>query len=76
MSSVVSFKVPREVKEKMRKLSGRVNWSKELREFVIKRVLEEEKKISLEEAFRLIKETSSVPKGTAAKLVREDRDSG
>jgi hypothetical protein len=35
MSSVVSFKVPREIKEKMKKLEKHVKWSEELRNFLI-----------------------------------------
>lgn len=35
MSSVVSFKVPREIKEKMKKLEKHIKWSEELRNFLI-----------------------------------------
>jgi predicted DNA-binding protein len=74
MSSVVSFKVPREIKEKMKKLKKHVKWSEELRNFLIKRVEEVEREVNMREAVEMLKKTRGVPKGYAVALVREDRD--
>mgnify|MGYP000436243823 CR=1 FL=1 len=75
MSEVVSFKVPREVKLKMKKLEKYVNWSEELRKFLIKRVEELEREINFREVLEKLKNTGSVEEGFSVKSVREDRDS-
>jgi len=75
LSEVVSFKVPREVKLKMKKLEKYVNWSEELRKFLIKRVEELEREINFREVLENLKNTGSVEEGFSAKSVREDRDS-
>jgi hypothetical protein len=75
LSSVVSFKVPKEVKEKMKKLGKYVKWSEELRNFLIKRVEEAEREVNMREVVEMLKKTSGVPKGYSVALVREDRDS-
>jgi len=75
LSEVVSFKVPREVKLKMKKLEKYVNWSEELRKFLIKRVEELEREINFREVLEKLKNTGSVEEGFSVKSVREDRDS-
>ena len=75
MSEVVSFKVPREVKLKMKKLEKYVNWSEELRKFLIKRVEELEREINFREVLEKLKNTGSVEEGFSVESVREDRDS-
>jgi len=75
LSEVVSFKVPREVKLKMKKLEKYVNWSEELRKFLIKRVEELEREINFREVLEKLKNTRSVKEGFSVKSVREDRDS-
>lgn len=75
--SVVSFKVRREVREKMEKYKDRIRWAEELRRFVEEkiRMLEAEENIKkvVEE---LEKMPIGAPKGFSATSVREDRDSG
>lgn len=75
MSEVITFKVPRYLKEKMKKLRDKVNWSEELRLFLIKKIGEIEAEEALKEAIKIIKRTKGAPKGFAIKSVREDRDS-
>ncbi len=75
MSVVVSFKVPREIREKMRRYSGRVKWSEELRRYVIERIKELEREENLEKVVRIIESTEGVPRGFSVESVREDRDS-
>lgn len=75
MSEVVSFKVPREVKLKMKKLEKYVNWSEELRKFLIKRVEELEREVNFREVLEKLKNTGSVEEGFSVESVREDRDS-
>lgn len=76
MDAVVSFKVPVEVKKKMKKWRKKINWSKELRHFLIQRIRELEKEEALNNAVKIIEETEGVPEKFGAKSVREDRDSG
>jgi len=71
----VSFRVPRELKEKMVSLRKYINWSEELRRFVENRIKEFERERVIEELEDIIRKTPPSPKGTAVKYVREDRDS-
>ncbi|MCG3223782.1 MAG: hypothetical protein H7647_04905 [Candidatus Heimdallarchaeota archaeon] len=71
----MSFKLPEELRERMKKYKDQVEWSKELREYIKRKVRELESKNKLEEVHQILKKTSSVPEGTAVKTVREDRDS-
>ncbi|AEK71952.1 hypothetical protein GQS_00245 [Thermococcus sp. 4557] len=72
-SAVVSVRVPPELRREMKKYD--INWSEEIRAFIRKRIEEEEKKQALQEVIELVESLHGVPKGTAEKLVREDRDS-
>jgi len=75
MSEVVSFKVGKEIKEKMRKYRAAVNWSEELRKFIEEKLRELEAKEVLEEVLRELEQaTWSVPQGFSVTSVREDRD--
>jgi len=71
--SVISVRVPRELKEEMRKLN--INWSEEIRKFIARRIDEELRKRRIEEALAMLRGTGSVERGFAEKAVREDRDS-
>ena len=71
----MSFKIPEELREKMREFKDQVEWSREIREYIKMRIREIEGKKKLEEAHKMIKKTSSSPLGTASKIVREERDS-
>jgi len=76
MSEVVSFKVKKEIKEKMVKYKDRVNWADELRKFVEEKI----KQLEAEENFiKILKELEksdwSVPNNFSVSLVRECRDS-
>ena len=75
MSVTVTFRVPRELKERMDRLRGRVNWSEEVRRFLEQRVRELEQVMVIEEVERLIRQLPEVPRGTVTEYVREDRDS-
>ncbi|RLF04931.1 MAG: CopG family transcriptional regulator [Thermoprotei archaeon] len=75
MSLTISFRIPRELKRKMDSLRGKVNWSEELRKFLEQKIRELEQDEAIEELEALIKRIPTIPEGTAAKYVREDRDS-
>ena len=73
--SVFSIRIPPKIKNEMDKLKGEINWSKEIREFIKSKIEEHKKRKVLQEAIAYIQTLPEAPKGTAQKLVREDRDS-
>jgi len=75
LSTVISVRIPRKLKEKMDELKDLVNWSEEIRKFLEKRVEELHRRKVLEEIRKVLEKIPESPKGTAAKYVREDRDS-
>ncbi|MEM4676162.1 MAG: hypothetical protein QXM12_07730 [Nitrososphaerota archaeon] len=54
----------------------KVNWSEEIRRFIIQRVEEEERRENLERALEMLKGRKGVERGFSALSVRDDRDSG
>jgi hypothetical protein len=72
---VVSVKVPKRVKEKMREYSKIINWPEEIRGLINTRIEEFERGRTLEEIIKLLEGIPSTPRGTARALVRGDRDS-
>ena len=73
--SVFSIRIPPEIKNEMDKLKGEINWSKEIRKFIKSKIDEHKKRKVLQEVVTYIQSLPEAPKGTAQKLVREDRDS-
>ncbi|ASJ09167.1 hypothetical protein A3L11_07965 [Thermococcus siculi] len=71
--AVISVRIPDELKAKMKELD--VNWSEEIRRFIEKKIREEEKEKTLREMHELLAGGTPAEKGTAAKYVRDDRDS-
>ncbi|MCD6126275.1 MAG: hypothetical protein J7J19_04650 [Thaumarchaeota archaeon] len=76
MGTVISIRVPEELKREMDRLRGEVNWSEEIREFIKRRIEEYRKKKIFDELVEYIKTLPEAPKGVARELVRESRDSG
>jgi hypothetical protein len=68
-------KVPDEIKKDMEKRKGRINWSEEIRQFISNKIKEDQRQENIEKADKLLQKTRKLPKGSATKLVREDRDS-
>ena len=75
MGEVISIRIPPEIKREMDRLKSEVNWSEEIREFIREKIREYRKKKVLEEVVAYIQSLPETPRGTAEKLVREDRDS-
>jgi len=76
LGTVISIRVPEELKREMDRLRGEVNWSKEIKEFIKRRIEEYRKKKVFDELVEYIKTLPEAPKGVARELVRESRDSG
>lgn len=72
--AVVSVKVPKGVREKMKAYSDLVEWPEEIRKLIIAKIEEIERMKAVEKAIKLLEEVPPAPKGTAEALVREDRD--
>ncbi len=75
MSVVVSVKVPRRVKEQMDKMKSSVNWAEEIRNYILETLERERRVENISKVEEMLKGTRRLPKGSAAKLIREDRDS-
>jgi len=71
---IVAIRVPEEIKKKMKDVPE--DWSEYLRKVIVDRIKIEERKRILREVKELLKELPKPPKGTAAKIIRESRDSG
>jgi hypothetical protein len=74
--SVVSVKVSPKTKKEMERLRDSIVWPEEIRGFIEGRLEQEKRRQAVERAEETLKGARPVPKGTAAKLVREDRDRG
>jgi hypothetical protein len=72
--SVVSVKVPPEIKKEMENLKGSVDWPKEIRQFIADRVEREKRKQNASKAEQILQGVRRLPKESTARLVREDRD--
>jgi hypothetical protein len=73
---VVSVKVEERMKKEMQKYANLIDWPGEIRNFIEGRIEEVQRETSLKEVERLLGGMPSLPRGTASRMVREDRDSG
>ena len=73
MSVTITFRVPPEVREKMKRF--KVNWSKILREFLMEKLRELDAKENIKKVREIIESSEHVPKGFSINSLREDRDS-
>ena len=74
MSVVISVRVPRELKERMRKLKN-VNWSEIIRKFIEDVVSRYEAEEALKKIEEDLKDIPELPAGTVSRLIRLDRES-
>lgn len=75
LSVTISVRIPRDAKEKLKKL--KINVSEEVRAHLLDIIERSERLEKLRETDEKIRRSPvTVPKGTAAELIREDRDSG
>ena len=74
--SVVSVKVPSKTKKEMEQLSDRVEWPAEIRNFIEGRLEQARREETIRRVDKMLQNVPSVKRGTASRLVEEDRDSG
>ena len=70
---VISFRVPKRIKKGIRNIN--VNWSQKVRTFLEEELKRDRRKRALREIVESMKDMPEPSAGTAAKLIREDRDS-
>lgn len=75
MNQVISIRVTEETRNEMKKLHRFINWNQEIRDFIQKRLDDKKKDDVLASVTECLKKNPAVPSGTAAHLVRTDRDS-
>jgi len=73
--SVISIRIPGELKKKIDSLKGLINWSEEIRKFIEGKIREIEQEEAIEEIEALIQKLPETSRGLAARYVRGDRDS-
>jgi hypothetical protein len=71
---VVSVKVEERTKKEMERLKHEVDWPGEIRNFIGGKIEQKQREANLREVERILIDVPAAPKGTAARLVREDRD--
>ncbi|GAB6945555.1 hypothetical protein JCM14467A_23370 [Vulcanisaeta sp. JCM 14467] len=74
-SAVITVRVPRELKEAMDRYSAMVNWSEEIRNFIVRRIAELRREEVLNKLNSIIDRLPESLPGSVSSLVREDRDS-
>ncbi len=74
MSVVFSIRIPRKLKEEMEKLKDLVDWRSEIIAFIEERVRMYKRMKALQEINRMLEELPETPRGSAGRIVREDRD--
>jgi len=75
VSTVLSIRIPKKLREEMEKLKDVTDWRNEIIAFIEERVRTYKRLRALREMDKILEELPETPRGLAAKLVREDRDS-
>lgn len=75
MCPTISIRISEELKSGIDHFKSTVDWNQELRQFIGKKITEQEKIELLKELDALIEDLPPAPGGTALRMVREDRDS-
>lgn len=73
--SVLTVKVPEEIKDKMRRTGDKVDWPREIRSFIEDKIEELERRERVEKVEQMLVDLPTQAKGTASKLLRYRRDS-
>ena len=74
MNQVISIRIPEQTHSEMKKLRRYINWNQEIREFIKKRIDDKKKDDILASVTELLNKIPALPSGSAAQLVRADRD--
>ncbi len=72
MQETVSVKVPKELKQKMKKLP--IKWSEVIRKTIELEISTYERRKVVKDLIDLVASAPKVPKGTSAKIIKEIRE--
>jgi len=75
MSEVLSIRIPKELKKEIKELRDVVNWREEITMFLERRVRYYKKLETIRRAHKILEKHPELPRGSAVKTVRGDRDS-
>jgi len=70
VSTVLSIRIPRKLKEEMDKLKKCMNWRKEITNFIEERIRYYRHRLVLEEIYRVLEKHPILPKGSGVRSVR------
>jgi hypothetical protein len=71
---VISVKVGKDLKKGMEEISKDISWAEEIRKFIRAKIENERMAVNAKMANDILKSVPRLKKGTARKMVREDRD--
>jgi len=74
MSVVIGIRIPRKLKEELEKLG--INYTEEIREYLVRRVREERAKRLIKEIEEFRRSIGFIKGNLSAEFIREDRDEG
>ena len=74
MSTVISIRIPKSLKDKMDRFN-KINWSELIRRFIEEKIAQLEPEEALKEVEEHLKDVPELPKGTVARWMRSDRES-
>ena len=75
MSEVLSIRIPRDLKKRMKELEGLVDWKEEIVKFLEERVRYYRRFLAIKRAHEVLASHPLLPRGSAVESVRGDRDS-
>jgi hypothetical protein len=73
VSSIICIRIPRELREKMKKFSS-VNWDELIRRFIEETVSRLEAEELLSKIEKDLEDVQELPAGTVSRWIRADRD--
>ena len=74
MSTVISIRIPKSLKDKMDQFNE-INWSELIRKFIEEQIAELELEGALRRIEEHLKDLPELPRGTLARWIRSDRES-
>lgn len=74
-TGAITVKVPQGLLDEVRRTKTEIDWPEEIRSFIRSRVKKRRAQEALDKSRKVLQELPVLPRGTAARLVRADRDS-
>ena len=74
-TGAITVKVPQRLLAEIKRTKAEINWPEEIRNFIRARVKKRRTQEALEKNRKVLQQLPILPRGTAAAIVRADRDS-